>query len=88
MLSLPAALSEQLVQPAPGDNPFAGQPLSLAFQLASPQGGGGLGAAVAHAVLPVSFQWMAEQVGVCLTSFKSHLLACRLHLFCDLFACQ
>jgi vacuolar protein sorting-associated protein 13A/C len=63
VLSLPAALSEQLVQPAPGDNPFAGQPLSLTFELASPTGGGGLGDRVARAVLPVQFDWMAAQVG-------------------------
>lgn len=64
VLSLPAALSEQLVRPAPGDNPFEGRPLALEFEVAAPTGGGGLGKQLARGTLPVGFDWMVAQVRV------------------------
>ena len=62
VLTFPAALSEQLVRPAPGDNPYAGVPLELQFELVVPAASSGLGAVVARGALPISFQWMADQV--------------------------
>lgn len=61
VLQLPPALSEQLLLPAPGDNPFAGEPLELQLEVLAPVAAGGTGSVVARGAVPIQFDWLANQ---------------------------
>jgi vacuolar protein sorting-associated protein 13A/C len=55
MLALPAALAEQLLTPAPGDNPFAGVALELRISVYDVGGEDGTSSLVGSSVLKVGF---------------------------------
>lgn len=53
MLMLPPALAEQLLCPAPGDNPFAGISLELKISVYDGSGRSGMGLLIGTATVPV-----------------------------------
>jgi vacuolar protein sorting-associated protein 13A/C len=62
VLNLPPALAEQLLSPAPGDNPYAGTALELTLSLVDGAAAGGLGEAWGSAAVPVLYSWLGTQV--------------------------
>lgn len=64
IVNLPLALVEQLLTPAPGDNPFAGTAVELRLALHSGAGAEGLGRLWGTASVPVLYSWLATQVTV------------------------
>lgn len=62
VLALPADLAEQLLTPAPGDNPFEGVALSLKVTVLDGSGDRGLGRVLSSTEVPVTFDWLLSQV--------------------------
>lgn len=68
VLALPADLSEQLLTPAPGDNPWDTTPLELQIEVWDGSGEQGLGRMVTKTRLQVTYSWLLGQVQALLTA--------------------
>jgi vacuolar protein sorting-associated protein 13A/C len=62
VLTLPSELSEQLLTPAPGDNPFEGVALRLKVTVMDGSGERGLGRVLTCTEVPVTFNWLLSQI--------------------------
>lgn len=62
VLALPPELAEQLLTPAPGDNPFEGVALELRVAVCDGSGERGLGRVVSRSVVQVKYSWLLGQV--------------------------
>lgn len=62
IVNLPLALVEQLLMPAPGDNPFAGTAIELKLSVYNANGSGGQGHLWGTAHVPILYSWLANQV--------------------------
>lgn len=62
VLALPADLAEQLLTPAPGDNPFEGVALRLKVTVLDGNGERGLGRVLSSTEVPVTFNWLLSQI--------------------------
>lgn len=62
VLALPAELAEQLLTPAPGDNPFEGVALRLKVTVLDGSGERGLGRVLSSTEVPVTFNWLLSQI--------------------------
>jgi hypothetical protein len=62
VLALPAELAEQLLTPAPGDNPFEGVALWLKVTVLDGSGDRGLGRVLSSTEVPVTFNWLLSQI--------------------------
>lgn len=62
VLALPENLAEQLLTPAPGDNPFEGVALTLKVTVLDGSAERGLGRALCSAEVPVTFHWLLSQI--------------------------
>jgi vacuolar protein sorting-associated protein 13A/C len=62
VVPLPLDLVEQLLLPAPGDNPFAGTALELALSLMDGSGERGVGRILGCATASVPYDWLLAQV--------------------------
>jgi vacuolar protein sorting-associated protein 13A/C len=61
VLALPPDLAEQLLMPAPGDNPFDGIALELKVSVFDGAGERGVGRVLSTARVPVTFAWLLSQ---------------------------
>jgi vacuolar protein sorting-associated protein 13A/C len=61
VLALPPELAEQLLTPAPGDNPFAGVALELKVKVCDGSGERGMGRVLSSSSLPITFGWLLAQ---------------------------
>jgi hypothetical protein len=62
VLALPADLAEQLLTPAPGDNPFEGVALRLKVTVIDGSAERGLGRVLSSTEVPVTFNWLLSQI--------------------------
>jgi hypothetical protein len=62
VLALPADLAEQLLTPAPGDNPFEGVALRLKVTVLDGSGERGVGRVLSSTEVPVTFNWLLSQI--------------------------
>jgi vacuolar protein sorting-associated protein 13A/C len=62
MVTLPQNLTENLLSPAPGDNPFAGVTDQLRVSVWDASAAGGVGGLLATKVLPLQYNWLQHEL--------------------------
>lgn len=62
VLALPPELAEQLLTPAPGDNPFEGVAIELGISVCDGSGDKGLGQVVSRTTVQIQYSWLLGQV--------------------------